>query len=214
MQGHEDETNPHAQTLVTLRKRMRKAEADIRDATDELRSVQAKHQRAQYWVKGFKDVRLYVLEEVLQELELTTNAMLDDAGLVDWVCTFKLEREGAKGSVFGLHVLIESPDSAGRVKWESWSGGEAQRLRIVSALALKEVLLNRAGVEPLLEVIDEPTRGLSSEGVDDLVEYLQARATRLDLPVFLIDHAARESARFASVTTVVRDTTGSHLQGA
>lgn len=211
---HEDERNPHADTVVTLRKRIRKAERAIEDATDELKALQLKHKRSSFWVKGFKDVRLYVLEEVLQELELETNVMLEDAGLVGWSVSYSLEREGSKGSVFGLNTMIESPHSAGRVKWEAWSGGEAQRLRLVSALALKEVLLNRAGVEPVLEVIDEPTRGLSAEGVDDLVAYLQVRAIRLDMPVFLIDHAARESARFASTTTVVRDANGSHLQGA
>lgn len=214
VQDHEGEANPHFATVTTLRKRIRAQQANIDDAKDELKGIRLKQQRAQFWVKGFKDVRLYVLEEVLQELELTTNAMLDDAGLVDWRVSFQLEREGAKGSVFGLSVMIESPQSAGRVKWESWSGGQAQRLRLVSALALKEVLLNRAGVEPVLEIIDEPTRGLSAEGVEDLVAYLQQRAERLDLPVFLIDHAARESHRFASSTTVVLDATGSHLQGA
>lgn len=209
----DEEANPHRDTVVTLRKKIRQAERRIEDAKEELAATQLKMTRAKFWVKGFKDIRLYVTEEVLQELELEINSMLDDAGLVDWLVHLSLEREGAKGSVFGLNVMIESPQSEGRVKWESWSGGEAQRLRIVSALALKEVLLNRAGVEPKLEVIDEPTRGLSPEGVEDLLAYLQDRAIRLDLPVFLIDHAARESARFASTTTVLRDAGGSRLKG-
>lgn len=209
----ESEENPYSESIADMHRKVKQTRQSLADAKADLRATQAKAERAKFWVKGFKDVRLFVMEEVLRELELTTNAMLEDAGLVGWRVEFDMEREGSRGAVFGLSVLIMSPVSAGKVKWESWSGGEAQRLRLVSALALKEVLLNRAGVDPVLEVLDEPTRGLSAEGIADLLEYLDARARRLRLPVFLIDHHAVESTRIASVTTVIRDAKGSRLRG-
>lgn len=208
----EAEPNPYKDTVRILKKRTKRLEDDLAQARDDLASYQRKQERAAFWIKGFKEVRLFVLDDVIAELEFATNAMLADAGLVDWQVRYEVEKENARGAIsYGLQIMIESPDSNGSVRWESWSGGEAQRLRLVGSLALKEVLLNRAGVEPLLEIIDEPTRHLSPEGIDDLTEYLAERAARLRLPVFLIDHHTVESTRIASVTTIRRDNKGSRV---
>jgi DNA repair exonuclease SbcCD ATPase subunit len=210
----DEETNPHRMTLRDLRKKQKSLAADIEDCAKEKQSVELRQQRAKFWTKGFKDIRLFVLEEIIEELELNTNAMLDEAGLVGWNVRYELERETARGTVQrGLQILVSSPDSEGMVKWESWSGGEAQRLRIVGALALSETLLNHAGIEISMEVLDEPTQHLSPEGVADLCEYLSDRARRLHRQVFYIDHASIESTAFASVTTIRRDAGGSNIDG-
>lgn len=210
---HGDARNPHVETVAGLRKKRSGLQRALDDAKADARRYKLKQERAAYWIKGFKDLRIYLLDEILAELQMTTNAMLADAGLDGWEVTFSMQKETAKGALsFGLSVLIQSPESVGKVKWESWSGGEGQRLRVVASLALKEVLLNRCGVEPVLEILDEPTRGLSPEGINDLLDYLAARAKRLRMPIFLIDHQARESSAFASVVSVARDGDGSRLQ--
>jgi energy-coupling factor transporter ATP-binding protein EcfA2 len=75
-------------------------------------------------------------------------------------------------------------------------------------MALSEVLLGHAGIEPNVEVYDEPAHFLSPEGVRDLVELLADRARQLQRTIFYIDHQAVESTRFASVIEVVRDKHG------
>lgn len=62
-----------------------------------------------------------------------------------------------------------------------------------------------------IEVLDEPTRHLSNEGVQDLCEFLSARATSLERNVWLIDHMAFESGIFENVVTVVKSKNGSRL---
>jgi DNA repair exonuclease SbcCD ATPase subunit len=169
-------------------------------------------ERTKFWVKGFKDIRLLVIEEVLQELELTSNAMLAEVGLVDWRISYVIERETKAGTTSrGLNVSILSPKSRDAVKWESWSGGEGQRLRMVGALALSEVLLDHVGIQPDFEVLDEPTQHLSAEGVRDLCDFLAVRAEQLERRTFYIDHMAVESAQFSSTTTIEKDADGSHI---
>lgn len=208
-----DERNPYVDQVAELRRDVSKQEREREDLRSDLVAAQGAILRAKFWVKGFKDVQLYVIAEVLEELELTTNAVLTEVGLHDWRVRYDVEKETKAGTIQrGLNVTILSPFNATPVRWESWSGGEGQRLRIVGALALSEVLLNRAGVTCNIEILDEPTRHLSGEGVRDLCSFLSERAKALGKTVFLVDHAAREGASFAGAVTVVKTKQGSRIE--
>lgn len=204
--------NPHADQVRTLRKRAKSAQRKLEDCKADRVKVERRMARNKFWVKGFKEVRLYVLEELLQGLTLATDAMLQEAGLSGWTVRYDIEKETKSGSTQrGLQIMISSPRSQGEVKWEAWSGGEGQRLRVIGALALSEVLLQYAGVEPDLEILDEPTQHLSTRGVNDLCEYLADRATRLSRMIWYADHQSVESARFSSSVLIVREKAGSAL---
>ena len=208
----EEEQNPYRQQMMEARKLLAKTKADTRELSKAIAAIIRNGERASFWVKGFKDVRLYVVEEVLQELELTTNAVLEDMGLVGWEVKYAAEKETKSGTVqTGLNVSILSPGLKSPVRWETWSGGEGQRLRVVGALALSEVLLNYAGVQTDLMILDEPTRHLSPEGVRDLCDFLAERAINLGQQTWLVDHMAIESASFASVTTIAKGPKGSQI---
>jgi DNA repair exonuclease SbcCD ATPase subunit len=183
-----------------------KAFKEREEMQEEQKTLRRKIERTRFWIKGFKDVQLYVITEVLQELEFVSNAMLADIGLEDWQIKFSIEKETQAGTLqSGLHVTILSPSNDKPVRWKCWSGGEGQRLRLVGALALSDVLLNHAGVTTNLEILDEPTSHLSQEGVRDLLPFLAERARANNKIVFLVDHMAVQSSDFSSVTTVVKN---------
>lgn len=208
-----DERNPYIDQLSSLRKQKSKMETQLTELDKDLEASQVMIELTQFWVKGFKDVQLYVIADVLDELELTTNALLAEVGLCDWRIQYDVEKETKAGTIQrGLNVTILSPANDKAVRWESWSGGEGQRLRIVGALALSEVLLTRAGVETNIEVLDEPTRHLSREGVQDLCAFLGDRAKQLDKTIFLVDHVAREGSAFVGSVTVVKTEKGSRIE--
>lgn len=209
-----DQTNPHRTTLQDLKTRLRGLETEGKGIEETLIKLQRQIERTKFWVKGFKELRLYAIDEVLQELEITTNLLLPEVGLQDWRVTYSVERETKSGTVQrGVDTVVVSPHNKQSVKQGSWSGGESQRLRIVSALALSQVLLNFAGVEVNLEVLDEPTKHLSAEGVQELCEFLSTRAQQLGRQCWLVDHTARESSNFAGVVTVVKTQEGSYFEG-
>lgn len=204
--------NPHRRQLMSVKGKLKGLKADIETVKDDIATLERRITRSSFWVKGFKDVRLFIIEEVLQQLELTTNSALDEIGLVGWRVKYATEKENKSGTVTPkLNVSIISPDNPAEVRWEVWSGGEGQRLRLVGALALSEVLLNYAGVNTNLEILDEPTRSLSVEGTYDLTDYLADRARQLGRITFYVDHMSMESTRFTSIVNVVKDKKGSHF---
>lgn len=199
--------NPYRPAIRELRKRRLALVGDMTAARVDLERCDRRIVRTRVWVKGFKDIRLQVLEEFLQELELACAASLEEVGLIGWEIKFALERETKSGTTRrALHVWIGSPTSGKKlVRWESWSGGEGQRLRVVGALALSSVLLNHAGVTPNMEVLDEPTQHLSPPGIIDLCSMLAERAISHNRRIFYCDHQSIDGAQFAGTILVKRD---------
>jgi len=198
--------NPYTHMMTKARKEIGEFKSQLSELIDTINRANRKLVRTKYWIDGFKNVRLYLLEEVLDELQGVTNSMLPMIGLDGWEVEYAIEKETKSGNVTsGLNVTITMDDGK-PVNWKAWSGGEGQRLRILGAMALSEVLLRHAGVECDMMVLDEPTKHLSPEGVMMTVDFLCDRAK--DMQIFYVDHTARASNRFASDIVVTRSTKG------
>lgn len=201
-----DEANPYSELLAKARKELKTIKSAIADFDKALAQTERDKTRTKYWVEGFKEVRLYLLQEVLDELQAVTQQLLPSVGLDGWEVLYSMERETKAGHIStGLNVAIKA-DGQQAVKWESWSGGEGQRLRLIGAVALSEVIMRRAGVECDLMVFDEPTKHLSPEGVLETIDFLIERGH--DQQIFYVDHQAIESNRFASVVSVIKSKAG------
>jgi DNA repair exonuclease SbcCD ATPase subunit len=204
--------DPHADMMKSLRQDQQRLTQAARELQTELKLLQRKHARAKVWIKGFSEVRLYIVNDILQELQLMTAGLLGEFGLANWQVHYAVEQETKSGTTRrGINVQVLSPDNAVFVNWKSWSSGEGQRLRVIGALALSEVLLAHVGVEPGIEILDEPTAHLSPEGIDDLCELLAARARLLRRQIWFTDHKVLEGAVFASVLTVKKTKAGSTI---
>jgi len=213
MKSGESEQNPHTQQIATLKERRARLKKESETLDKDIATATRMAERNKFWIKGFKDIKLQLIDDVLEELELVTNSMIEEVGLVGWEMRYGVERETKSGTVQrALNVQISSPKSKGFVRWESWSGGERQRLRLIGALALSDVLLSHAGVQPNLEIFDEPALYWSTEGVQELCAFLAERARATKRSIFYIEHTAVESAHFSNVLTVVQDNKGAYIQ--
>lgn len=189
-----------------LRELEARLESHSKTRAESIRVLQAAH----FWTTGFKGLRLWLIEQALQELEVDTNSALADLGLIDWQVRFQIERDPDAGDIAkGFHVLIKSPDAQDFACWESWSGGETGRLRIAGAAGLASLITRRRGLPASLEVWDEPTQHLSAEGIDDLLEFLWSRAE--ERQVWLVDHRTLDAGRFAGQVLIERTEEGSAI---
>lgn len=207
------EANPYLEKLRHHRERRRDVVRKLDDYDEKLTQLERRHDQVSYWAsEGFKTIRLYLIDDLLQELKYNTAHIVEQVGITGWSIDYVVERETKSGSISqGLSVLV-SPPHEPPVKWETFSGGEGQRLRLAAALALAYTLLNRAGVRLNLLVLDEPTQRLSSVGIDDLCSTLAAYAKDTDTSVWFIDHHSVDSPHFSSTICVVRDESGSWIE--
>lgn len=177
-----------------------------------LDNVNEEHAAVSFWVGGFKRVRLFIVEEALQQLELEVNNNLTSLGLMEWRIAFDVERENKSGGITkGFIVLIYPPEATEPVRYEGFSGGETQRLRMAGDLGLANLIMERAGLSNTVEFYDEPSRHLSQEGLLDLAELLAQRAEAHGKRIFLVDHHVVDYSGFAGTILVVKDADGSRL---
>lgn len=209
----ENEENPFKGRQEEALERARSAQARLLEVRQGLDKAQGRFALYSLWIRGFKDLRLQQISEALAELEVEVNSSLAELGLDGWELRFDVDRETKGGSVQrGFAVTVRSPANDKPVSWKSWSGGEKQRLRLAGNMGLANLIRARTGAVIPLEVWDEPTKGLSPEGVASLLACLERRARVEQRQIWIIDHTSHSFGGFAGSALVVKDGKGSRIE--
>lgn len=205
--------NTYAEEIAEKRKLEHETITKTAKIYEIIKELEQEHAAVNYWVNGFKKVRLFVVEEVLHQLEIEVNNNMSSLGLTDWRVEFDVERENKSGGVTkGFTVLIYAPGRAEPVRFEAWSGGETQRLRLAGDLGLANLIMIRAGLTNTMEFYDEPSSHLSEEGINDLLETLQQRAVATGRRIWVVEHHSLDYGEFAGVLMAVKTGEGSRLE--
>jgi len=181
--------NPYDGLLLRLQSDLLAIKKDRRSLSDKHDEASAEQRLWDFWVKGFRDLRLWILDASLAELELRINNSLLQLGLERWTVHLAVERETKTGGVSrGFTVHIRSPGSVDGLPWTGWVGGVSQRLKIASEIGLSKLIADRKGVELGLEIWDEPECHISNQGVSDLLSLLRSRAYEEQKQIWIVSH--------------------------
>lgn len=173
--------------IESVRRNRAHYKAQIDERTLAKQKAEGKAQLAGYWKSTFKQVRLFQMKRVLQHLELEIEAAMNSLGLRGWKIGLATETETKSGTFkHGVQIQVTSPKAS--APWESWSGGEGQRLTLAIAIGFSNLVQRMAGVRYSFEFWDEPSAWLSAEGIEDMVATLRERAEREKLSLWLVDH--------------------------
>jgi DNA repair exonuclease SbcCD ATPase subunit len=176
-----------------------------------IKTLNEEYAAIHYWVSGFKRLRLFIIEETLQTLEIEVNNNLAALGLADWKIEFDTERENKSGGITkGFIALIK--DSSGEIaKYESLSGGEGQRTKLAGTFGFADLIMERTGLTNKIEFYDEISQHMSNGGITDTLNILRDRAIAYDRTIIVVDHHALNYADFAGIITVIKDENGSRI---
>lgn len=200
--------NPYAPQIERIQSDRAAAIQLLREATDMLNKKEGELIPVEYWKQGFKKVQLYLIKRILTQLEMESNNAAASLGLTGWKIRFSTEIENKSGTLrSGIHITIDAgQDRAGR----EFSPGELQRVRLSVAFGLASVIQQLSGIYWSMETYDEPTAGLSVEGVEDLLECLTFRAETTKKTIYVIDHHTL-SYGFDEIWTVTKTSSGSSV---
>lgn len=203
-------TNPFAALLREKTAKEDSLLSKLEKQRERLRKTLSRKRRLEYWIKGFKEIRLFLIEEALEQLQIETNRAMYDLGFSSqWSIRYAVEKMSKRGSVIsGFNVYVKSPRTDKQVPFSVWSGGEKQRLRLAGLMGFMSLVAGRLGVDFGIEVYDEPTQHLSPEGIDSLLQTLSNRAVQTRRRVWLVDHHTLDYGDFTGHTIVNKDAEG------
>lgn len=204
--------NPHTETIKVLQESVASREVAVNSFAEEIAVANRELSQLEFWRDGFRRVRLFVVEQAINTLEIEVNSSLLQLGLSDFVITFATEKEAKSGSIMNKFDVLVTHSSSGNapVPLSAWSGGEYQRLRIACEIGLSNMILTARGVKCNFEIWDEPTAHLSTEGVESLMHCLRDKAISQRKCVWVIDHIAR-AFPFDSTTIIEKSIAGSRI---
>lgn len=205
--------NPHNAMLEAKKAALKKLKASVIEDVATLHKAEAGYEAISYWIKGFKRVRLFIIEQAFRTLELEINNSLAQLGMTDWEITFDIERENKSGGITkGFIAFVQGPSNAEPVRWENWSGGETQRLQLAGDLGLANLIMQQNGLVNTIEFFDEPSTHLSQEGMHDLANMLHERAVSEGKRIWIVDHTAITNfGEFEGIITAGKDAHGSDI---
>lgn len=209
----EAERNPHKEMLNDKKRLFKELTEGLVEDRTVLEGYEASHAAVSYWVKGFKRVRLFIIEQAFRTLEVEVNNVLAQLSMPDWQITFDIERENKSGGMTkGFVVFVKSPGNAEPVRWETWSGGETQRLQLAGDLGLANLIMQSVGLDNKIEIFDEPSTHLSIEGMMDLANTLHERALEEGKRIWIVDHTSIANfGEFEGIIIARKDRNGSSI---
>lgn len=206
----ETQPNPHKASLDIMRKRAMTTASTIAKLQKQKGELEYQVAAYDYWRDGFRRIRLDLIDECLRGLEVLSNEAAEQLGLSGWRLELATEQETTSGKlVRKMGVFLYPPGMQEPVRWQSYGGGVSQRWQLALRFALSELLLSAVGLEPSIEILDEPTAHLSPEGVDALMLYLRERAQRLNREIWVVEHHQLDESLFDATLNVVKTVAGS-----
>lgn len=197
--------NPFDQAIISNKEKRKWISEALEINKSKIQGINEKATMLEYWKNGFKRLRIFLMHRVLAALEIEINSAASTLGLIDYSIKLASETETKSGTIkLGIQICISSPTST-NVPWDSWSGGESQRLRLALALGVASLIQRAAGVEWNFEVWDEPSSHLSVEGVEQLMEMLEFRANSNNKSIYVVDHSPLAFSNFASTWTAIKE---------
>jgi exonuclease SbcC len=214
--------------LETSRKELSDAERSLATAEEQLRQLDSLSQEIEAMKKELADsdkqlvlltdlanmfgkngIQAMLIERSLPLLEDEANLILNriSEGL-----SISLETQSANktgGMRETLDIVIA--DDQGQRSYENYSGGERFRVDFALRIALSKLLAHRAGARIETLVIDEGFGSQDAEGLQKLIECLQAITDEFKC-ILVISHIEDMKDAFLSRITVTKGPDGSHVE--
>ena len=152
---------------------------------------------------GRDGVQAMLIEQSLPRVEQVANEMLDrmTGGRIN--VALATQKQTASGTTRET-LDIRISDELGTRDYEMYSGGEAFRVDFALRIALARLLAERAGAELPTLIIDEGFGSQDQEGIDRLVEALQAIRDDFKL-ILVVTHVEELRERFERRIEVTKD---------
>lgn len=202
-------SNPYIPQIDKASKAITSTESEVESTKQVIQSTEEITRSWEFWQKEFPKVRLEMIQEIVEELQIHFNQALSRVGLSDYSVELSTERELKDERIkreLNLKLIHDHRDGLREIDSDGLSGGERQRFRLASAIGVAELVKHRTGCQWPLMLMDEPSQGLSVQGVADLLDFLGSLSE--DMTIILAEHKVADTGVFDGVYEVIKGEDG------
>lgn len=207
----------HLMALGRLQQQLdaaQQAAKQAKQARSELETVRARLEAVRLVARAASpaEVPTRIIETALPALEDRINYWLDkmSAGTMSLQLVTEKDRSSGKGESIPTLELMVAYQGVQR-PYATFSGGERLKLDLACRLGIGALLAARAGAPIRTLVIDEGWGALDADGINALIEALQALRDNFEL-IITVTHVPAVAAAFPARLEIRRDGTGSQAQ--
>ena len=205
-----EEINPYVDMEEKRRNQIKILGIEIRDIKNQISEAQTKKKEFDFWVEGFKKIRMMVFDSMISQLEHLAQGYLSQySSELNIVMT--TERETRSGTIkdeFHISIIDANGDE---ISYEMYSGGERQKIRLSISRALAQFIREGCGRDFNVVAFDEPNDALDDVGKEINFDTFQEMSE--DGKVVLVtDHDSSFKDLFDYSITIVKEDGESIIQ--
>jgi exonuclease SbcC len=184
---------------------LKKLQAKLEESADDIRSLKEEEGVFEDLAKAFgrNGVQAMIIDQSIPRIEATANGLLErmTGGRIRVALATRRQNKGG-GMADTLDIQIS--DDLGTRDYAMYSGGEAFRVDFALRIALARVLAERSGASLPTLIVDEGFGTQDQEGIDRLVEALNAISSEFRL-ILVVTHLDALRERFERRIEVTKD---------
>lgn len=198
--------DPYEKQILQAAQDIETHKATLETKATEKRDSETKASEFEFWQKTFPEVSLDILNELVDELAVYFNQAMSNLGLFGWDLQVQTERGLKDGKRTRKEINLTLTHKGKALSLDGLSGGEKQRLRIASAVGLSDLIKAKLESPVNFLLLDEPSLGLSAQGIDNLISYLSQLSKHSH--IMMAEHRVVENANFDKIIEVVKNPSG------
>lgn len=197
--------NPHTANITQLEKTLSETRKTFKELKESMGEAKARHElleraKAVYAPSG---VRSHILASITPFLNAKTSEYLSTLSDGNITAEWSTMEETKKGEVRDRFNIAVEKTGFSR-DFRGLSGGEKRKVRIACALALQDLVANRASKNIELFIGDEIDDALDAAGLERLMSILEMKARERGT-VMIISHKEMKSWFRETITLEVKD---------
>ena len=197
-----NQENPHKNNYKLQEERLNKISSEIIIKEKSIKKLEKIKNYLNFWIEGFsnKGIKSILMDGIINNLTEKTNKYIDELS----GGTIKIEYSTTKelktgGWTDAFDILIYTEDGVSRRKYENYSGGQKQKIKLAISWALADLISERLDKNYDIEIIDECDHSLDETGRSKIIDCLQKRNKN----IFLITQYSDLQNRFDNVIKVI-----------
>lgn len=206
--------NNYQQKMDFISKKVQEVEtisSDVHKVEKEIFDLEYESSILSDLVKEFQAIGIKLMDDALYTISNYANRYLSEL-MSGWYVKFSTDKEMSSGETkTRLNITVVSSDGL-ESSINKLSGGEEQRIRVATTLAIADYLSEQKGISVPFQVFDESMIFLSPEGSDNILQMLRNRAIEKAIPIFFIDHKSDDSQYFDGKILIRKENGESRLE--